>query len=74
MHGTFRSGVQKAKWGIDCVLKAMHNICDESLEKEIAKILLDLRFFHCLSVDRDRLKTGKLQIELLKFGPTLLSM
>ena len=45
VHGTFRSGVQKTKWRIDGVLKVMHNLFDESLQKEkITKILLVLRF------------------------------
>ena len=30
VHGAFRSGVQKTKWGIDGVLKVMHNLFDES--------------------------------------------
>ena len=42
------------------------------LQKEkITKILLDLRFFHHLSVDTVGLKTRKVQTELLMFGPTL---
>ena len=28
VHGAFRSGVQKTNWGIDGVLKAMHNMID----------------------------------------------
>ena len=75
VHVTFRSGLQKTKWGIHGILKAMHNVFDESPSKEkITKILLDLRFFHCLSVDTDGLKTRKLETEILVFGPTLLSM
>ena len=34
VHGAFRSGVQKTKWGIDGVLRAMHNLFDESPAKE----------------------------------------
>ena len=34
VHGSFRSGVQKTKWGIDGVMNAMHNLFDESLLKE----------------------------------------
>ena len=60
VHGTFRSGVLKTKWGSDGVLKAMHNLFDEFLQKEkITIILLDVRFFHCLSVDTDGLKMRK---------------
>ena len=45
------------------------------LQKEkITKILLDLRLFHCLSVDTDRLKTRQLQTELFMLGLTLLGM
>ena len=33
MHGAFRSGVIKTKWGIDSVLKAPHNLFDESPAK-----------------------------------------
>ena len=33
VHGTFRSGVQKTKWGIDGVLKTMHNLFDKSPAK-----------------------------------------
>ena len=29
VHGTLRSGVHKTKWGIDGVLKAMHNLSDD---------------------------------------------
>ena len=29
MHGAFRSSVQKTKWGIDGVHKAMHNLFDD---------------------------------------------
>ena len=63
------------KWGIDGVLKAMHNLFDESpAKKKTTKMLLDLRFFHCFSVDTDGLKTRKFQTELLMFGQTLLSL
>ena len=31
VHGSFRGGVQKTKWEIDGILKAMHNMFDESL-------------------------------------------
>ena len=55
-HGAFRSGVWKIKWGIDSVLKTMQNLFDDSQQKgKITKILLDLRFFHCLSVDTNGL-------------------
>ena len=62
VHGAFKSGMQKTKWGIDGVLKAVHNVLDESPAKKekITKVLLDLRFLHCLSVDTDGLKTRKL--------------
>ena len=33
VHGAFRSGVQKTKWEIDGVLKAMHKLLDESPTK-----------------------------------------
>ena len=33
VHGASRSGVQKTKWGIDGVLKVMHNLFDESPAK-----------------------------------------
>ena len=33
VHGAFRSGVQKTKWGIDGVLKVMHNLFGESPTK-----------------------------------------
>ena len=33
VNGTFRSGVQKTKWGIDGVLKAVQNLFDESHAK-----------------------------------------
>ena len=75
VHGAFRRSMQKKKWGINGVLKAMHNMFDESPSKrEDYQILLDLRFFHCFSVDTDGLKTRKLQTELLMFCPPLLSM
>ena len=65
VHGAFQSGVQKTKWGIDGVLKAMHNLLDEPLQKEkITKILLELKFYHCPSMDIDGLKTRRLQTEL----------
>ena len=34
VHDAFRSGVIKTKWGIDSVLKALHNLFDESPAKE----------------------------------------
>ena len=65
VHGAFRSGVQKTKWLIDGVIKAIHNLFDESPAKDkITKILLDLQFFRCLSMDTDELKTRKLQTAL----------
>ena len=33
VHRAFRSGMQKTKWGIDGVLKAMHKMFDESPAK-----------------------------------------
>ena len=33
VNGAFRSDVQKIKLGIDGVLKALHNLCDESPAK-----------------------------------------
>ena len=30
VHGEFRNGVQRTKWGIDDILKAMHNLFDKS--------------------------------------------
>ena len=33
VHGAFRSGILKTKWGIDSVLKALHNLFDESPAK-----------------------------------------
>ena len=33
VHGAFRSGVIKTKWGINLVLKALHNLFDESPDK-----------------------------------------
>ena len=75
VHGAFKSGVQKTEWGIHGLFKAVHNLFDESPAKKekITKILLDLRFFHYLSVDTDGLKTNKLQTDLLMFGPSLLN-
>ena len=75
VYGAIRSGVQKTKWGIDGILKAMHNLFDDSpAKREDYQILLDLRFFYCLSGDTDGLKARKLETELLIFGPTMLSM
>ena len=31
MHGTFRTGVQKTKWGIDGIIKALYNLFPDSL-------------------------------------------
>ena len=33
LHGAFRSDESKTKWGIDTLLKALHNMFDESLAK-----------------------------------------
>ena len=33
MHGTFRTGVKKTKWGIDSILKALHNLFEDSPAK-----------------------------------------
>ena len=33
VHGTFRIGVIKTQWGVDSVLKALHNLFDESPAK-----------------------------------------
>ena len=33
VYGAFRSSVQKTKWGIDGLLKARHNLFDESSAK-----------------------------------------
>ena len=33
VHGTFRSGAQKTKWGIDSILKALYKLFDESPAK-----------------------------------------
>ena len=33
VYGAFRSGVIKTKWGIDSILKALHNLFDESPAK-----------------------------------------
>ena len=33
MHGAFRTGVKKTKWGIDTTLKALHNLFEDSPAK-----------------------------------------
>ena len=33
VHGAFRSGIQKIRWGIDGILISMHNLFDESPAK-----------------------------------------
>ena len=33
VHGAFRSGESKTKWGIDTLMKALHNLFDESPAK-----------------------------------------
>ena len=33
MHGAFRTGVQKTKWGIDGILKALYNLFPDSPAK-----------------------------------------
>ena len=33
VHGTFRSGAQKIKWGVDSILKALYKLFDESSAK-----------------------------------------
>ena len=76
MHGAFRSGVQKTKWGINGVIKALHSLFDEypPTRENYQNITGSKFFFHRLSVDTAGLKTRKLQTELLRFGPTLLIM
>ena len=75
MHGAIRSSVQKTKWELMVYSKPCTTCLMSPLKEEkINKILLDLRFFHCLSVDTDGLKRRKLQTELLISGPTLLGM
>ena len=34
MHGAFRTGIKKTKWGIDSILKALHNLFEDSPSKE----------------------------------------
>ena len=58
VQGTFRGGVQNTKWGIDGVLKAMHNLFDESAaNREDYQNITGSEVFHCLSVDPDGFKT-----------------
>ena len=34
VHGSFRTGVQKTKWGIDGILRALYNLFPDSPEKK----------------------------------------
>ena len=45
VHRTFRSGVQKTKWGIDGLLKAKHNLLDTSPAK-FKKFVSEMKQFH----------------------------
>ena len=54
VNGAFRSGVQKTKYEIDGVLKAMHNFFDESpIKREDDQNITGSKVIHCLSVDID---------------------
>ena len=75
VHGAFRTGVQKTKWSIDGILRALYNLFNDSPAKEkITKPSQDQIYFHCNFVVTDGLKTKKLQRELLVYGLTFTSM
>ena len=59
VHGAFRSDESKTKWGIDTLLKALHNLFDESPTKreDYTKTTGQLTSFHYHSVATDGLKT-----------------
>ena len=64
VHGAFRTGVQKTKWGIDGILQALYNCFLTHQQKgRTIKSLLDRKCFHYLLVELDGLKTRRWQAD-----------
>ena len=75
VHGAFRTGVQKTKWGIDSILQALYNLFPNSpAKREDYTKITGSKVFCYLSVEPDGWKTRKWQKELLKYGPILPNM
>ena len=70
IHGAFRKYMNKTNWGIDSILKALHNLFDKSPAKQ-EDFTQKLMFFHSNSVAIDGLKIRRLLTGLWKFGLTL---
>ena len=76
VHGTFRTGVQKTKWGIDGILQALYNLFPYSPAKreDYQKLTGSKVFPLPFLVELDGLKTRRWQTELFKYGPTSLNI
>ena len=75
VHGAFRTGVQKTKWSIDGILRALYNLFNDSpAKREDYKTITGSDIFPLQFLVTDGLKTKKLQRELLVYGLTFTSM